>query len=61
MPGHVDIYDNEQTDKAAKIAVITDFNNHIIDCSNEIDIFLTYLKKMSRIHYCNYNVIIIIQ
>ena len=45
MPDHVDIYDNEQTDKAAKIAAAVDYNYDVIDCSNEIDISLIYLKR----------------
>jgi len=40
VPDHVNIYDNEQTDKAVKIAAAAD-----IDCSNEIDISLIYLKR----------------
>ena len=51
MPGHVDIYDNEQADKAAKIiaaANITNFNDNIIDYSDEIGISLTYLKRISK-------------
>ena len=45
MSDHVDIYDNEQTDKAAKIAAAADYNYDVIDCSNEIGISLTYLKR----------------
>ena len=45
MPDHVNIYDNEQADKAAKIAAAADYNYDVINCSNEIDISLTYLKR----------------
>ena len=45
VPGHVNIYDNEQADKAAKIAAAADYNYDVIDCSNEIGISLTYLKR----------------
>ena len=48
MPDHVDIYDNEQTDKAAKITVAADYNYDVIDCSNEIGISLIYLKRKSK-------------
>ena len=45
MSDHVSIYDNEQTDKAAKITAAADYNYNVIDCSNEIGISLIYLKK----------------
>ena len=45
MSDHVNIYDNEQTDKAAKIAAAADYNYNVIDCSNEIGISLIYLKR----------------
>ncbi len=45
MSDHADIYDNEQTDKAAKIAAAADYNYDIIDNNNEINISLTYLKR----------------
>ena len=48
VPDHVDIYDNEQADKAAKIAVAADYNYDVIDCSNEIGISLIYLKRKSK-------------
>jgi len=47
VPDHVDIYDNEQADKTAKIAataVSTDSSDNVIDCSNELDISLIYLR-----------------
>ena len=49
MSEHADIYDNEQTDKAAKLAAtVTEFNDKIIDCSNEIDISFSYLKRQAK-------------
>ena len=51
VPGHMNIYGNEQADKAAKIAAAADIatiaanSNNIIDCSDEIGISLTYLKR----------------
>jgi ribonuclease HI len=51
VPSHVDIYDNEQADKAAKIAaaaVSTGFGDNIIDCSSESSISLTYLKSQVK-------------
>ena len=42
---HVDIYNNEQADKAAKIAAAANYNYDVIDCSNEIGISLIYLKR----------------
>jgi ribonuclease HI len=59
VPGHADIYGNEQADKAAKIAAAADFINHnIIDCRNDTDISLTYIKsqiKKSLLQsWCNY-------
>ena len=49
MSEHVDIYDNEQADKAAKLtATATEFNDKIINCSNEIDISFSYLKKQAK-------------
>ena len=46
MPGHSDIYGNEQADKAAKIAAAAEDNSYnIIDCSSEIGVSLTYLKR----------------
>ena len=47
VPDHVDIYDNEQADKTAKIAaaaVSTDLSDNIVDYSNELDISLIYLR-----------------
>ena len=44
VPGHMNIYGNEQADRAAKLAA--EFNSsNVIDCSNEINISLTYLRK----------------
>jgi len=48
MPDHVNIYDNEQADKAAKIAAAADYNYNVIDCSNEIGISLIYLKRKAK-------------
>ena len=48
MPGHVGIYGNEQANKAAKIGAAADYNYNVIDCSNEIGISLTYLKRKSK-------------
>ncbi len=48
MSDHVDIYDNEQADKAAKIAAAADYNYDVVDCSNEIDISLIYLKRKAK-------------
>jgi len=48
VPGHVGIYDNEQADKAAKIAAAADYNYDVIDCNNEIGISLIYLKRKSK-------------
>ena len=46
MPGHSDIYGNEQADKAAKIAAAAENKSYnIIDCSSEIGVSLTYLKR----------------
>ena len=49
MPGHVDIYDNKQANKAAKLAAAaTEFNNNIVDCSSEIGISFSYLKSQVK-------------
>ncbi len=46
MPGHYNIYDNEQADKLAKNAANADFcSSNIIDCSSELGISVTYLKS----------------
>ena len=49
--GHVGIYSNKQADKAAKIAAAADIANlddNITDCSDEIGISLTYLRRISK-------------
>jgi hypothetical protein len=47
--GHANIYGNEQADKAAKLAAaVTEFNDKIIDCSNEIGISFSYLKSQVK-------------
>src|SRR5215471_16420753 len=48
VPGHMNIYDNEQADKAAKIAAAANYSSNVIDCSDEIGISLTYLKRAGR-------------
>ena len=51
MPDHVSIYNNEQADKTVKIAataVSTDSNVNIIDCSNELEISLIYLRSQVK-------------
>ena len=51
MSDHVDIYDNEQTDKTAKIAaaaVSTDLSDKIVDCSSELEISLIYLRSQVK-------------
>src|SRR5215471_20581520 len=45
MPGHMNIYGNEQADKAAKIAAASNYSSNVIDCSDKIGISLTYLKR----------------
>ena len=51
VSGHVDIYGNEQADKTAKIAaaaVSTDLSDKIVDCSNELEISLIYLRSQVK-------------
>ena len=47
VPGHVGVYDNEQADKAAKIAAAAE-NNSAADCGDELDISLTHLKSLVK-------------
>jgi hypothetical protein len=49
VPGHMNIYDNEKADLAAKIAAAAEFNSeNVKDCSNEIDTSLIYLRKLIK-------------
>jgi hypothetical protein len=49
MPGHMNIYGNEQADLAAKTAAAADTSDeNVIDCSNEIDVSLTFLRKLVK-------------
>ena len=41
----MNIFDNEQADKAAKLTVTTENDENVINCSSEIDISFNYLKK----------------
>ena len=48
VPGHMNIYGNEQADRAAKLAAAAEFSSsssNVIDCSNEVNISFTYLRK----------------
>ena len=45
----MNIYDNEQIDLATKIATATDISDeNIINCSNEINISLIFLRKLVK-------------
>jgi hypothetical protein len=49
VPDHMNIYGNEQADLAAKTAAAADISDeNVIDCSNEINISLTFLRKLVK-------------
>src|SRR4030095_1251827 len=49
MFNHMNIHGNEQADLAAKTAAAADISDeNVIDCSNEINVSLTFLRKLVK-------------